>query len=267
VNEPWRATARSRTSIMGVLNLTPDSFSGDGIYLQPDKAAERAQALVACGADLVDLGGESTRPGYQPVEIEEETARVIPALRAIVRTVDVPLSVDTSKSVLAERALAEGASIVNDVSGLRDPRMAHVVAAAGAALIVVHHGSPHGEAPLMPAIVARLHSLILQAEAAGVDPNALVVDPGLGMGKGWRQNLEIIRGLEDLDSLGKPVLVGPSRKGMIGRILGTEVHDRLEGSIALAALCIAKGADMVRVHDVAEIARAARMMDAIVRSN
>ena len=250
---------------MGVLNVTPDSFSGDGIYMRPEEAAERAAAMVEAGAEVLDLGGESTRPGYSPVDLDEEIVRVIPALRAIVRRVEVPISVDTTRAAVAEQALAEGASIINDVSGLSDPRMLHVVAEARASLVIVHHGGrQHGS--LVPSVVAQLRHLVVEAEASGVDPRAIAVDPGLGIGKGWRENFEIMRDLEALAVLGKSILVGPSRKGMIGRVLGVDVHDRLEGSIALLSLCVAKGADIVRVHDVQEMVRAARVMDALVRS-
>ncbi len=260
---------------MAVVNLTPDSFSGDGIYKRPDRAADLAERLVAAGADVLDLGGESTRPGYTPVPAEEELERVIPALTEIASRVQVPLSVDTSKAQVARLALTRGASIINDVSGLRDPDMASCVAEAGASLVLVHSREPEPGEDLMDAICRDLRRQIDVAEAAGVVPTRIVVDPGLGIGKGWRspkdaplvhrRNFEIIRRLRELSVLQKPVLVGPSRKGMIAGVLGPGADARLEGTIALVGVSVAHGADMVRVHDVREMAQVTRMMDALSR--
>ena len=254
-----------RTYIMGVINLTPDSFSGDGVFNKPSGAAELAERMAVDGADILDVGGESTKPGYQPVPLQEELSRVVPALRQIVRRVPLPVSVDTSKAEVARQALAEGASIINDVSGLRDSRMAPFVAQAGASLILVHNGTARAGEDAIAVACADLKRQIMEAQEAGVAPSKLLIDPGLGMGKGWGSNFEIIRRLGELRDLEKPLLVGPSRKGMIGRVLGQEPAQRLEGTLALVSMCVALGADVVRVHDVKAMANAARMMDAIVR--
>jgi len=251
---------------MGVINVTPDSFSGDGIYKRPEAAAELAERLVAAGADVLDVGGESTRPGFTPVPAEEELERVIPAVRRIVSRVEVPVSVDTSKVEVAVQALAEGVSIINDVSGLRDPYMAPTVAASEGWMVLVHNGAaPPGE-DLLNSVCGNLRRQIDTAESAGVAPSRILIDPGLGMGKGWQSNLTIIRRLAGLRSLQKPLLVGPSRKGMIARVLGNEPDAPLYGTVALVSLCVARGADVIRVHDVREIARAARVMDVISRT-
>lgn len=251
--------------VMGVLNVTPDSFSGDGIYKRPDEAARRAEQLVADGADIIDIGGESSRPGYRPVPLQEELERVIPAVRKVVKSVSASISVDTSKAEVARQALEAGASLVNDVSGLSDPSLPRRVAEAGASLVLVHNGKAAPGEDLMAAIIRDLQRQIRLATGAGVAPANLVLDPGLGMGKGWRENFEIIRRLSELRALELPILAGPSRKAMIVRVLGEDAGDRLEGSAALVALCVAQGADMVRVHDVKEMVRVARMIDAIVR--
>ena len=250
---------------MGVVNLTPDSFSGDGIYRQPDVAAARAQHLVAEGADVIDVGGESTRPSAESVSLDEELERVLPALHAIVGRVPVPVSVDTSKAQVAARALEAGASMINDVSGLRDPDMGGEVASGEGWLVLVDHGSREGAGGTVAAVRANLERQIEKAEAAGVRRERLLVDPGFGFGKGWRENFELTRCLDELRSLRLPILVGPSRKGMIGQVLGVGVADRVEGSISLATLCIARGADVIRVHDVRSMKRVALIIDAIVR--
>lgn len=251
---------------MGVINVTPDSFSGDGLYKDIPATLALAESMHAEGADILDIGGESTRPGYEPVSVEEELSRVIPAVRDITRRVPLPVSVDTSKAEVARQALAEGASIINDVSGLRDPLMATIVAGCAASLILVHNGSIKPGEDLIATIRNDLNRQVCVAAAAGVSPRQLLVDPGLGMGKGWKSNFEIIRRLAELLDVQKPILVGPSRKGMIGRVLGPGPEARLDGSAALVALCIAAGAHVIRVHEVRAMAKVARMMDALVRS-
>lgn len=260
---PFTLTS-SRTLVVGVVNVTPDSFSNDGVYDAPEQAAERAAAMVDAGADIIDIGGESTRPGHTPISASEELRRLIPAVRTVAQRVHVPISVDTSKAFVACEALACGATIVNDVSGLRDPDILPVVAAASASLILVHWGNQvHGRR--MDRVVSELTGLADSAIAAGIGPERLAVDPGLGMGKDWRANLEVLHDLAQLRSLQLPILVGPSRKGMIGRVLGVPPDDRLEGTAALIATAIAQGADLVRVHDVPYMSRIVRMMDALVR--
>jgi dihydropteroate synthase len=250
---------------MGVLNVTPDSFSGDGIYRQPDKVVSRALEMVAEGADILDVGGESTRPGYSNIPVGEEIDRVIPILEALRRVTDVPISIDTTKSEVARQALDAGASIINDVSGLADRRLARSVADAGATLVVTDALRRPPDVDVVADVVRNLGDRAYLAQSEGVSPEHLILDPGFGFGKGWRENFSIIRALPALRVLRKPILVGPSRKGMIGRVLAVPVGDRVEGTIALIAMCIAGGADIVRAHDVQAVTRAARMMDAIVR--
>ncbi|HWF56929.1 MAG TPA: dihydropteroate synthase, partial [Candidatus Dormibacteraeota bacterium] len=258
----------SRTVVMGILNVTPDSFAGDALPGDVDAVAQRARGFVAAGADLLDLGGESTRPNAQPVEAAEELARVLPALRAVRAAVDVPVSIDTRKSEVAAAAVAEGAALVNDIWGLRgDPAMAGVLAAhPDVALIAMHNqrGTQYGD--LMEDICAGLRESLRIAQAHGVAAERIVVDPGFGFGKTPAQNLELMRRLRELRGLGRPVLLGPSRKSTIGAILGgLPPEERVEGTLALLALAVDAGVSMVRVHDVAAAVRAVRVADAVVR--
>jgi dihydropteroate synthase len=249
---------------MGVINVTPDSFSGDGIMGPPEAVAAFAARLEQEGADVLDIGGESTRPGHTPVSPQEELQRVVPAVEAVRRLTHLPISVDTTKGWVAREALAAGATMINDVSGSRDPEVARAVAATGAWIVLVSNGTSADLEPIR-FVLEDLRGQIERAAAAGVASDHIIVDPGLGMGKGWEANFAIMWELESLRPLGRPVLVGPSRKGMIGRVLGVPPDDRIEGTIALVALCIAHGADLVRVHDVREVAQAARVTDALVR--
>lgn len=251
--------------IMGVVNVTPDSFSGDGIAGNPDAVLRRGRQLVIEGADLVDVGGESTRPSYTPVPLEEELARTIPAIKLLARDCPLPLSIDTTKAEVARLAVQAGVSVVNDVSGLRDESMLEAVAGSGCGLVLVHN-SPATDAPNVTSFVFDgLAQLVQRAVDAGVASDSLIVDPGLGFGKTWRQNLEILNRLSELRALGLPLLIGPSRKATVSRVLGVGVHDRLEGTAALVAVGIAHGADAVRVHDCLQMHRVARMMDVVVR--
>lgn len=250
---------------MGIVNVTPDSFSGDGLLSTGEDPAQKAIDLVASGADVIDVGGESTRPGHDRVSLDEELARILPALERIASNVAVPISIDTRKPQVARAALLAGATIVNDVSGLRDAEMATVVSEAGAGLICVHHGRPPRVEDTISVVRADLEHLVALVRGRDVDQSQIVVDPGLGMGKGWRENLAIMHGLDELSSLGLPLLVGPSRKGMIGRVLGLKSSDRMEGSLALVVTAIAAGADIVRIHDVSAMGKAARMADALAR--
>lgn len=251
---------------MAIVNATPDSFSGDGITGQPETAAAMAVEAVRDGADLIDIGAESTRPGHVPVTAEEEISRLLPVLRAVALRVKVPISVDTNKASVAEAALAAGASFVNDVRGFTaDPDMAAVVAAHGVPAVIMHDIPPDGQGDLVTSIVRELSRRLDRAVAAGVQWEHLIVDPGFGFGKDWRQNLELLRRLGELRVLGRPVLAGTSRKRTIGRVLGLPEYDRVEGTAATVALAIAGGADIVRVHDVLPMARVAKMTDAIVR--
>ncbi|MBM3138807.1 MAG: dihydropteroate synthase [Chloroflexi bacterium] len=255
-----------RTYVMGILNVTPDSFSGDGLT-DPDAVAAHAEALVAAGADLLDLGAESTRPGYAGIDEEEEWGRLGPALRAVRRAVAVPLTVDTTKRAVAERAFDEGADGLNDVLGLLgDPGLAELLARSGKPAVLMHNqrGRAFG-GDVIGDIRAGLEAGIAIAERAGVPRARLVVDPGFGFGWEPEQNLEMLRRLRELKALGCALLVGTSRKSTLGRVLGRPERERLWGTAATVALAIAGGADIVRVHDVAELAQVARMADAVVR--
>jgi dihydropteroate synthase len=258
---------------MGIVNVTPDSFSGDGVGGRVDAAVALARQMVADGADLIDVGGESTRPGARPVEESEEIGRVVPTVEAIAATVPVPVSVDTRKPGVADAALRAGAHLVNDVAGLqRDPAMAAVVAAHRAAIILMHSPGEPWDVPwparygdVVGEVSRYLEASLRLARGAGIGPDQIVVDPGFGFGKGATDNLEILRRLGEFRALGQPVLIGTSRKSTIGRILGLPVEDRLEGSLATLPLAIAEGVDVVRVHDVRPSVRVARLADAVIR--
>ncbi len=255
-----------RTYVMAILNLTPDSFSGDGLAAAPDTALARALDAVAAGADLLDVGGESTRPGATPVTATEELARVVPLIRALAGRVSVPIAVDTSKAAVAAAALAAGATLINDVRGLQaDPDLAAVAARAGVPVVVMHDQVPDDRGDLLASIVGELARRLDRALAAGIAWEQLIIDPGFGFGKGPRENLELLRRLGEIRVLGRPILAGTSRKGTIGRVLGLPPDERVEGTAATVALAIAGGADIVRVHDVRAMVRVARMTDAVVR--
>jgi dihydropteroate synthase len=256
-----------RTLVMAILNVTPDSFSGDGrAGMDPTAIAGEAALAVANGAHILDLGAESTRPGHASITAEEELGRLLPVLRSVRAATDVVISVDTSKAAVAEVALSAGADLVNDVRGFtRDPEMAAVVARAGVPAVVMHDIPPDGRGDLVTSVLRELSRRLDRALAAGVPWEALIVDPGFGFGKDWRQNLTLLNRMDELRTLGRPILSGTSRKRTIGHVLGTPPEDRLEGTAATVALSIARGADIVRVHDVREMARVALMTDAIVR--
>lgn len=259
----------SRTYIMGIVNITPDSFSGDGLAgaEEPAEAAVRqALRFIEDGADVIDIGGESTRPGHESVNEEEEIRRVVPVITALRHAIDAPISVDTSKSGVARAALKAGADWVNDVWGLQsDPQMAQVVAEFKAPVVVMHNQEGTGYRSLMGDIIAFLRESARIARSAGVPPERIIVDPGIGFGKTYEQNLEVLASLGDLRAMGHPVIIGTSRKSVIGRTLDRPAGERLEGTAATVALSIAGGADLVRVHDVREMALVAKMTDAIVR--
>jgi dihydropteroate synthase len=256
----------AKTHVMAILNLTPDSFSGDGLSGNSDVALAAALRAVDDGADILDLGAESTRPGHIPISTEEELARLVPVLAAIRARTQVLLSVDTSKAAVAAEAIAAGADLVNDVRGFTaDPEMAAVVARAGVPAVLMHDVPPEPGADLLTSILRELSRRLDRAVAAGVLWDRLIVDPGFGFGKDWRQNLELLRRFGELKALGRPILSGTSRKSTIGRVLGVPEGDRLEGTAATVSLAIAAGADIVRVHDVRAMVRVARMTDAVVR--
>jgi dihydropteroate synthase len=256
---------------MGILNVTPDSFSDGGRFRDPEAAVERGLALAADGADIVDIGGESTRPGADPVPAADEIARVIPVVDGLRRQSQVLISVDTTKAAVARRALDAGADIINDISALRfDPELAGVVAAARAGLILMHmKGTPRTmqAAPFYEDLLAEvrgfLDSRLREAVAAGIAAEAVLVDPGIGFGKRPEHNLTLINRLDAFADLGRPLVLGPSRKSFIGKILNAPPQERLEGTIAAAVLGVVRGAHILRVHDVREVGRAVRVAEAI----
>jgi dihydropteroate synthase len=274
-----------QTYLMGILNLTPDSFSGDGLATDGDwvaKAVAQARAQVAAGAHILDVGGESTRPGSTPTPLDEELRRVIPVIRALKDAVAVPISIDTYKAEAARQAIAAGATLINDVWGLRmDADMARVVAESGAAVILMHNRSRPKDAAqeaqlggryigveyadLLGDITRELQASIDLALAAGIAPEKIIIDPGIGFGKTVEQNLELVHRLGELKALDYPLLVGPSRKSFVGYTLNLPSDQRLEGTAAAVTLCIDRGADLIRVHDVAAMTRVARLADAVVR--
>ncbi|GAB4264755.1 dihydropteroate synthase [Thermincola ferriacetica] len=255
-----------KTLVMGILNVTPDSFSDGGKFFELDKAIEHAKEMVEQGADIIDIGGESTRPNYDPVGAEEELERVIPVLERLVKEVPVPISVDTYKSQVARRALEVGAHILNDVWGLQaDPDLAKVAAEYDVPLILMHNQRGTEYKSMMDDILASLRQSIQLALDAGVKEENIIIDPGIGFGKDTDQNLEVMNRLWEFKTLGYPVLLGTSRKSMIGNTLGLPVTERVEGTAATVAFGIAQGVDIVRIHDVKEMVRVARMTDAMVR--
>ncbi len=255
-----------RTYVMGIINLAPDSFSGDGLAGDVNAAVEQAQRMEADGADMLDVGAESTRPGSTPISASAEADRLLPALEAICRAVRIPVSVDTYKAPVARRAIAAGASIVNDVWGLlADGNMARVIADAGVPAILMHNQRVAQYDDLVPDVISGLRRIATIAGAAGIADHDVILDPGIGFGKTADHNLELLRRLPELQELGYPTLLGVSRKSTIGRVLGLSADDRVEGTAAAVAMSIAGGADMVRVHDVKQMVRVARMTDAIVR--
>ena len=257
----------SRPIVMGILNVTPDSFSDGGRYVEVSAALERAREMVNEGADIIDVGGESTRPGADPVPLEEELERVIPVIEAIKAELDVPISVDTYKAPVAEEALKAGAVMVNDVSGMRFSQdMARVVARYGAYGVVMHmKGTPRDmqKAPFYHDVVGEVKAFFRERldhlVAQGVDRKKVILDPGIGFGKRLEDNLALVRGIPSFLELGCPLLLGPSRKSFIGRVLDLPVDERLEGTLAVVAIAVFLGATLVRVHDVLAARRAVDM--------
>ena len=281
-----------RTYVMGIINLTPDSFSGDGLGADISAVLDQALRFEAEGADFLDLGAESTRPGSTPISAEEELNRLLPALEAVAQRVKIPISVDSYKSSVAERAVDAGASIINDVWGLkRDPDLAAVAAETGSALILMHNQEHRRYRDLLPDIFGSLSHSIGQAKAAGVPEGNIILDPGIGFGKTAEHNLEVLRRLGEFKELGFPLMVGVSRKSTIRLVLdgpaspqtqatiqreaglqesessqkGSPAGKLLQGTAATVALAVASGADIVRVHDVWEMAQVCRMSDAVIR--
>jgi len=265
----------SRTHIMGILNVTPDSFSDGGRYVDVESALSHAREMAGAGADIIDIGGESTRPGAEPLSEEEELARIIPLITRLSAELSVPLSVDTYKSRVAQKALEAGAAIVNDISGLRfSPDMAKIVADYGAAVVIMHiKGTPRDmqQNPVYKDVVGEVMSYLEEgielAEKAGVDREKIFIDPGIGFGKTLEHNLILLNRLDEFRGLGRPIVLGTSRKKFIGAVLNLPVPEqRVDGTAATVTLGIERGAGIVRVHDVGRMAQVARMTDAILKS-
>ena len=266
-------TFGTQTHVMGILNVTPDSFSDGGRYLDVQQAITHAETMVTEGATLIDIGGESSRPGASPVSVDEELARVVPVIRGLADVGDVLISVDTSKAKVAKHALEAGAQIVNDITALcGDPEMATVVAEMEAGVVLMHmKGTPRTmqQAPEYDDVVTEICSWLKEktqnAEAQGIAAERIIVDPGIGFGKTTKHNLDILKRLSEFRELKKPLLVGTSRKSFIGNVLKAPITARLEGTAATVCWAIAHGADIVRVHDVKANVRAAQMTDALCR--
>ncbi len=264
-----------KTLVMGILNITPDSFSDGNIYLDRQKAIERGLQMAEEGADIIDIGGESSRPGSKPVTVRQEIARVIPVVEALACKLSIPISVDTTKATVAQKALATGAEIINDISSLsHDNKMASVVRKAGAAIILMHmRGTPENMQKgdlaydnLMFEIIEYLKKRYQKAVKAGIGGDQIVVDPGIGFGKTCEDNCKIIKQLDELSVLGLPVLIGTSRKAFIGRVTGGNPDQRIEGTAATVAAAIMNGCHIIRVHDVAAMKKVATMTDAIIHA-
>jgi len=263
-----------RTHLMGILNVTPDSFSDGGRYFDKEAAIKRAHQMAEEGADIIDIGGESTRPGSEPVSLEEEINRTIPVIRAIAKDIKIPISIDTYKAEVAKRALDAGAAMVNDISGMRlDSEMPKVISEYKTPVVLMHikgtpknmQANPVYEA-LIPEIMDYLRMSIRLAVKFGIPEDKIIIDPGIGFGKTCGHNLELIKNLREFTLLEKPILIGASRKAFIGKILGdAPASERLEGTGAAVAASILNGANIVRVHDVKEMAKVARVADAIKR--
>ena len=268
-----RLNLSSRTHLMGVLNVTPDSFSDGGRFFKLDEAIKQGVSLAEEGADIIDVGGESTRPGSEPVSLEEELRRVIPVIEELAKRTDVPISIDTYKSKVVKEALDSGAQMVNDISALRfDPEMKNVVTYYRIPVALMHiKGTPKNmqENPFYENVVEKIKDYLKEsiklAKDAGIDEDKIIIDPGIGFGKNLEDNLKIIRNLKEFTDLGRPLLIGVSRKSFIGKILDLPVKERLEGSLAALAVSIMNGANILRVHDVKESKRVARLVDAILR--
>ena len=286
VPPPYRINCRgkilelgARTHLMGVLNVTPDSFSDGGRYLSSDAAVAHAEAMAEAGADLIDIGGESTRPagpygeGAEPVSAGEEIRRAIPVIEKVATRLDLPISIDTTKAEVARRALEAGASMVNDISALRfDPKMAQTVAEAGVPVVLVHmQGTPRTmqQNPAYRNLIREIGAFLKERRDAalkvGIDRGQIVLDPGLGFGKRHRHNFEILGRLNEFHALSCPLLVGPSRKKFVGAALNLPPSDRLEGTLAALAFCVAGGAHILRVHDVEAALRAVKVAQQVVR--
>ncbi|RXZ01027.1 dihydropteroate synthase [Fictibacillus sp. S7] len=262
---PYTLDLSKKTHVMGILNVTPDSFSDGGKFNSIETAIQHARQMVAEGADIIDIGGESTRPGGEKIGAQEELRRVIPVIEAVSRSVQVPLSIDTYKAEVAEKAILAGAHIINDVWGAKaDDKMAVTAARLNVPIILMHNRPDRDYDELMPDIIADLNKSIAICMKEGVNPENIILDPGIGFAKTYEQNLETMRNLNQIVDMGYPVLLATSRKSMIGNALDLPVNERMEGTGATVCLGIERGCSIVRVHDVKEMSRMAKMMDAML---
>ncbi|TDL75078.1 dihydropteroate synthase [Peribacillus frigoritolerans] len=262
---PYRLNLSEKTFIMGILNLTPDSFSDGGKFNHIDAALAHAEVMISEGADIIDVGGESTRPGAKYVDAAEEIKRVVPVIEKLSKVINVPISIDTYKADVAEQAILAGATIINDVWGAKaDPNMAAVAAKYNVPIVLMHNRPKRNYGSLISDMIADLNESVEIVKRAGVQDDKIILDPGIGFAKTMEDNLVVMRNLETFSQLGYPVLLGTSRKTFIGRILDLPPSDRMEGTGATVCLGIEKGCSIVRVHDVQGIARMAKMMDAML---
>nr|WP_318246325.1 dihydropteroate synthase [Bacillus sp. PS06] len=262
---PYQFAFSDKTYMMGILNITPDSFSDGGKYNQMELAVKRAEEMVGEGADIIDVGGESTRPGHQPVSIEDEIKRVVPIIKAIASSIDVPISIDTYKAEVAEQAIKAGAHLINDVWGAKaDPQMAHVAAKYDVPIILMHNRDNMDYTNLIEDMILDLQESIDIVKAAGVKDEKIIIDPGIGFAKEFEHNIEVLQQLEQFNRLGYPILLGTSRKRFIGHVLDLPPEQRDEGTGATTCLGIEKGCSFVRVHNVQLNKRIASMMDVLV---
>ncbi|MFS0616100.1 dihydropteroate synthase [Lederbergia ruris] len=258
----------TKTLIMGILNVTPDSFSDGGRFNNESHALEHAMDMIENGADMIDIGGESTRPGHDPVSVDEEIARVVPIIESLATKIQVPISIDTYKASTAERAVAAGATIINDIWGAKkDPEIASVAANSGIPIILMHNRDNRDYTSFIRDVLQDLYESISIAKKAGVRDENIILDPGIGFAKDYNENIEMMRNLDKLVGLGYPVLLATSRKRMIGETLDLPVDERMEGTGATVCYGIQKGCHMVRVHDVKEMSRMAAMMDVLVKGS
>ena len=254
-----------KTYVIGILNLTPDSFSDGGKWKEPDKALYRVEEMLAEGMDILDIGGESTRPGYSMISDEEETGRVMPVIEAVKSRFDVPISLDTYKSSVAKAGVEAGIDLINDIRGLKyDERMAGVIAESGLPCCLMHNRKETDYQDFMRDVTGDMEKTLQLAEQAGILREKIILDPGVGFGKTYDQNLQVVRSLETFHSLGCPLLLGASRKSFIGQALNLSVSERLEGTLVTTVLAVMKGCSFVRVHDIKENVRAVKMAEAIL---
>ncbi|MCM3667080.1 dihydropteroate synthase [Mesobacillus subterraneus] len=262
---PYTLDYTNKTLIMGILNVTPDSFSDGGKYSHLENAEAHAKEMIEDGADILDIGGESTRPGYERISDEEEISRVVPAIEAITKELQIPISIDTYKSKVAKSAVDAGAVIINDIWGAKaDPEIADVAAETGVPIILMHNRNDCNYNNFIRDVLNDLYESITIAKKAGVSDEQIILDPGIGFAKDLKENLEMMRHLDTLVSLGYPVLLGTSKKSMIGGVLDLPVTERTEGTGATVCYGIQKGCQIVRIHDVKEMSRMAKMMDALI---